>query len=90
MKVVNVHEAKTHLSAILVEVSDGEEVTIARNGKPVAKLVPVDSALPRKPGRFLGEIVSHENPNLPSDEEDIASWIDGTLSDPLSGSEREG
>ena len=37
---VNVHEAKTTLSALLVEVEKGEEVVIARNGVPVAKLVP--------------------------------------------------
>jgi prevent-host-death family protein len=36
---VNVHEAKTQLSKLLVRVEDGEEVVIARNGKPVAKLV---------------------------------------------------
>ena len=36
---VNVHEAKTHLSKLLERVEAGEEIVIARNGKPVAKLV---------------------------------------------------
>jgi prevent-host-death family protein len=40
-KIVNIHDAKTHLSRLLAEVEAGEEVTIARAGKPVAKLVPV-------------------------------------------------
>lgn len=38
---VNVHEAKTHLSRLLERVSIGEEVIIAKAGKPIAKLVPV-------------------------------------------------
>jgi len=38
---VNVHEAKTHLSRLLERVIAGEEIIIARAGKPVAKLVPI-------------------------------------------------
>jgi prevent-host-death family protein len=38
---VNVHEAKTHLSRLLARVAAGEEVVIAKAGKPVARLVPV-------------------------------------------------
>jgi prevent-host-death family protein len=49
---VNVHHAKTHLSKLIEQVESGEEVIIARAGKPVAKLV----ALPPQPGAksFLG------------------------------------
>ena len=36
-QIVNVHEAKTHLSRLLAQVEAGEEVVIARNGKPVAQ-----------------------------------------------------
>ena len=46
--VVNVHEAKTHLSRILEEVAAGTEVVIARAGKPVARLVPFEPAPRRK------------------------------------------
>jgi prevent-host-death family protein len=49
-KVVNVHEAKTHLSRLLERVAAGEEVTIAKAGRPVARLVPVAPAR-----RVLGE-----------------------------------
>ena len=50
MAEVNVHEAKTHLSRLLQRVAAGEEIVIARNGTPVARLVPV--AAP--PKRLLG------------------------------------
>jgi prevent-host-death family protein len=44
VKTVNVHEAKTHLSRLLSDVELGERITIARDGVPVAQLVPVTSA----------------------------------------------
>ena len=40
---VNIHEAKTHLSRLLERVSDGEEIVIAKAGKPVARLSSVDA-----------------------------------------------
>jgi len=48
---VNIHEAKTHLSKLLARVALGEEVIIAKAGKPVAKLVPLKKT-PKK--RFFG------------------------------------
>jgi prevent-host-death family protein len=57
VKQVNVHEAKTQLSRLLQEVEDGEEIVIARNGTPVAKLVPhVEQPKPREPGWAKGRI----------------------------------
>ena len=57
MKFVNIHEAKTHLSRLLDEVSRGEEVTIAKAGKPIARLVPVTTSRPtRTPGFLRGKI----------------------------------
>lgn len=44
----NMHDAKTNLSRLVERVEAGEEIVIARNGKPVAKLVPVDSGAPGK------------------------------------------
>lgn len=41
MRTVNVHEAKTHFSKLLARVAKGEEVVIAKAGRPVARLVPV-------------------------------------------------
>jgi prevent-host-death family protein len=50
-KTVNVHEAKTQLSRLLARVERGEEVVIARAGRPVARLLPFESA---SRGRTLG------------------------------------
>ena len=51
------HEAKTQLSRLLQEVEEGEEVVIARNGTPVAKLVPhVEQRKPREPGWAKGRV----------------------------------
>ena len=44
VRAVSVHEAKTHLSRLLVAVAGGEEITIERSGRPVARLVPTDTA----------------------------------------------
>jgi len=63
-----VHTAKTHLSRLLERVERGEEIVIARNGKPVAKLTPLMS-LPRRPGRLEGKIrlLDDFDDPLPSD-----------------------
>ena len=54
MKQVNLYEAKTALSALVEEAAGGEEIIIAKNGRPRAKLVPVDAAstTPRRVPRF--------------------------------------
>ena len=57
MTEVNVHQAKTQLSQLLHRVEAGEEVIIARNGKPVARLLPVVArSRPRRPGKWRGKI----------------------------------
>ena len=55
MRSVNIHEAKTHLSRLLELVELGEPIVIARNGKPLARIVPyrLDT---RQPGRLKGKI----------------------------------
>lgn len=50
---VNIHEAKTELSKLIEAVSRGEDVIIARNGEPVARLVPYSEAR-REPGAARG------------------------------------
>ena len=69
---VNVHEAKTHLSRLLERVSLGEEVTIMKAGKPVARLVPVEKPHRRQLGWAAGEFVVPEDFDapLPADLED--------------------
>ena len=51
---VNMHEAKTHLSKLVARVEAGEEIVLARAGRPVARLSPVPTTQPRRPGRFKG------------------------------------
>lgn len=55
--VINVHEAKTHLSKLLVRVQAGEEIVIAKAGNPIAKLVPLATDLERRvPGTAKGQM----------------------------------
>jgi len=57
MAIVNVHEAKTHLSRILDRVAAGEEIILAKGGKPVARIVPLETEdRPRVPGTYAGRI----------------------------------
>ncbi len=42
-QIVNIHEAKTHLSRLLLRVMGGEEIIIARAGKPIARLLPINA-----------------------------------------------
>ena len=57
MTVVNMHEAKTHLSRLVERAAHGEDVVIAKAGRPVARLVPYDeSSEPRKPGAWKGRV----------------------------------
>ena len=57
MRMVNIYEAKTHLSRLLEEVVAGQEIVIARAGKPLAKLVAYqEDASPREPGYWRGKV----------------------------------
>jgi prevent-host-death family protein len=57
LETVNVHEAKTHLSRLLQRVERGEEIVIARAGKPVARLVAIEPVVTRRPlGKYKGQI----------------------------------
>ncbi|MDE2752783.1 MAG: type II toxin-antitoxin system prevent-host-death family antitoxin, partial [Gemmatimonadota bacterium] len=56
MPAVNVHEAKTHLSRLLARVEAGEEVIIARRGRPVARLVSYRPRGKRQPDVLKGKI----------------------------------
>ncbi|MGH2952648.1 MAG: type II toxin-antitoxin system Phd/YefM family antitoxin [Solirubrobacterales bacterium] len=52
----NMHQAKTHLSRLAERAANGEEIVIARNGQPLAKLVPIEEPKPRKLGLAKGKI----------------------------------
>jgi prevent-host-death family protein len=54
---INIYDAKTQLSKLVDRAADGEEIIIARAGRPVARLVALERKLPaRKPGRLRGRI----------------------------------
>jgi len=54
---INIHDAKTHFSKLLRRVATGEEIVIARAGRPVARLVPVGpGSPPRVLGSYAGKI----------------------------------
>lgn len=72
---VNVHEAKTQLSRLLQRVEQGEEIVIARGGKPVAKLVAfVEDGKRRFPGSMRGKIVIADDFDEPLPPELLAEF----------------
>lgn len=78
---VNIHQAKTHFSRLLQRVAAGEEVTIARAGVPVARLVAVE---PKKPkarplGFARGELWVADDFDAPLPDELLAQFYGGTL-----------
>lgn len=57
MSQVNVHDAKTHLSRLLERVAGGEEIVLAKAGRPVARLVPyVPEVMERQAGSARGDV----------------------------------
>jgi prevent-host-death family protein len=75
----NIHDAKTNFSRLVERAEKGEEITISRAGRPVAKLVPLQtSGIPRRRGLWRGRVVMHDDfDELP---EDIASAFRGEAS----------
>ena len=75
MRTVNIHEAKTHLSRLVDEVYSGEEIIIAKAGKPLAKLVALTAtAKKRKLGILKGKLTAPEDFDAPLPEEVLASF----------------
>ena len=67
--VVNVHEAKTHLSRLLKRAAEGEEVVIAKAGKPIARLSPVTASGKCVLGQDKGRVVIADDFDAPLPEE---------------------
>lgn len=70
--VINVHVAKTHLSRLLERAHAGEEIIIAKAGKPYARLVPLEPAKKRTLGFVSVPISEAFFEPLPDDE--LAAW----------------
>lgn len=65
---VNLYEAKTQLSSLVDEAAAGKEIVIAKNGKPMAKLVAYTEEAKRKPGRLKGRIWMSDDFDAPMPE----------------------
>lgn len=73
MTTVNIHEAKTHLSRFVEQAAAGEEIVIAKAGKPVAKLVPLTAVPARRTlGIFGGTLNVPEDFDAPLPDEALA------------------
>jgi prevent-host-death family protein len=75
---MNVHEAKTHLSKLLDQALAGEEVVIMRSGKPLVRLMPVETApAPRILGTAKGDFVVPDDFDEPLPD-DVLAQFEGT------------
>jgi prevent-host-death family protein len=69
-RIVNMHEAKTHLSELVEAAQRGEQISIARNGKPAAMLVPIASDRPRPPpGAYRNAVRMSKDFDEPLDDD---------------------
>ena len=75
MKPVNIHEAKTQLSRLVEAATEGEDVVLARAGKPVARIVPIRKGTGRRtPGALKGKIRFGRGWNRALTAKELASW----------------
>lgn len=67
--IINIHEAKTHLSRLVARAAEGEEIVIGKAGKPVAKLVAYrENTGPRVPGGWEGKVwIAEDFDELPDE-----------------------
>ncbi|MFH1496808.1 MAG: type II toxin-antitoxin system prevent-host-death family antitoxin [Verrucomicrobiota bacterium] len=74
MKVINIQEAKTHLSRLVEEALVGEGIVIAKAGKPLVRLVPVGGAgAPRPLGLLAGQ--GTESPDCWEPDDEVTGWF---------------
>ena len=73
IETVNIYDAKTQLSRLVDRAAGGEEILIARAGKPLARLVPLEGEAPRQPGLLRGLTIP-DALFAPLDGEEEALW----------------
>ncbi|MET0230426.1 MAG: type II toxin-antitoxin system prevent-host-death family antitoxin [Rhodanobacteraceae bacterium] len=74
MTTLNIHAAKTQFSRLIEEVEDGEEVVIAKAGRPVARLVPIRNITRRKLGVLAGRLIVPDDFDAPLPDEVLAAF----------------
>jgi len=73
---INLYDAKTNLSALVDRAAAGEEIIIAKSGRPLARLMPLETVTaPRRPGLLKGEIVIGPDFDAPLPEEIAQSFL---------------
>jgi prevent-host-death family protein len=72
---VNIHEAKTHLSRLLERVQHGEEIVIAKAGRPIAKLVKIHSVSKRQFNTAAGTIKFTPGWDAPMTDDEFQEFI---------------
>ncbi|MQA89224.1 MAG: type II toxin-antitoxin system prevent-host-death family antitoxin [Gemmatimonas sp.] len=78
-KIVNLYQAKTQLSQLVKEASAGEEIIIAKGGKPAARLVALAvSKQPRKPGGWEGQVWMAEDFDEEVSVDELGAWYGQT------------
>lgn len=73
-KIVNMHEAKTNLSKLVEEAERGEDIFLARAGKIVARIVPIQARHARQLGQWRGKVRMAEDFDAPLSEEELKGW----------------
>ena len=80
METVNIHQAKTHLSRLVERAEHGEEIIIARSGRPVARLVPlVPLPEPRVFGQLRGLITVSDDFDDPLPDDILDAFLNGPI-----------
>lgn len=77
METINIHEAKTHLSRIVDEVAAGSEKLIAKAGKPMVKMVPLDAGRRVRFGVLKGKFKVPNDFDAPLSDEVLAGFAGG-------------
>lgn len=70
--IVNIHDAKTHFSRLVKRAHEGEEIIVAKAGRPYAKLVPLEERKERTPGLVVGRVT--EAFFEPLSTEELEAW----------------
>jgi len=71
---INIHEAKTHLSRLIERALSGEDIVIAKSGKPLVRLVRIEQDLPVL-GSARGEFVLTNSWDLPLSHQELEEWF---------------
>ena len=75
MRTINIHAAKTHLSRLVEDVAGGEEIIIAKAGKPVARLTAIEAPKPRRTlGLLKGKLHLPDDIEAPLPEDIVKSF----------------